>query len=81
MAKVSKPVGRSIKVAGSSFIAVRNTNTVPRPMPGAAIGATTFLITIHWFMPRVDATSFTLVGTRDSEELMLATDFARNNRA
>jgi hypothetical protein len=32
-------------------------------------------------MPKVDATSFTLVGTRESDEFMLATDFARNSRA
>jgi hypothetical protein len=36
VAKVLKPVGRSIKVAGSSFIAVRTTRSVPAAIPGHA---------------------------------------------
>ena len=38
---VSKPVGRSKSVAGSSFIVVRNTSAAPATSPGATSGSVT----------------------------------------
>jgi hypothetical protein len=41
VASVSKPVGRSSNVAGSSFIAVRNTRAIPAAAGRARSGRTT----------------------------------------
>ena len=57
------PVGRSIRVAGSSFIAVRKTSNVPSPMLGSAIGKTTEVLILVLLFPSVAATSFKTGGT------------------
>ncbi len=81
VANVSIPVGLSIKVAGSSFIAVRNTNKTPKAKFGSAIGKTTCIVTLDLLLPRVAATSFNCGDTRDSAAEVAATDLARKSTA
>ena len=75
------PVGRNISVAGSSFIAVRKTKSVPRPMLGSAIGKTTEVVTRLLLLPRVAATSLRVLGTSCSADVMEATALARKSNA
>src|SRR5690606_10345321 len=57
VASVSNPVGLSIRVAGSSFIAVTRTSSAPARMPGADSLAVTRHQVAVGLSPRVRATS------------------------
>jgi len=81
VAKVSMPVGLSINVAGSSFIAVRNTKRTPRDMLGSAMGNTTSVAIFDLLFPRVAATSLSCGETSANELEVDATDLARNKTA
>jgi hypothetical protein len=77
VARVSKPVGRSMRVAGSSFIADRKTKSVPVRTPGAASGRVTREKIRDFVWPRVAAISVRLVGTFARDVLTAPTDLAR----
>ena len=81
VAKVSIPVGLSMRVAGSSFIAVRKTKRIPRDILGSAIGKTTSVAIFDLLFPKVAATSLSCGDTSASELEVDATDFARNKTA
>jgi hypothetical protein len=65
VARVSNPVGWSIKVAGSSFIAARKTRRVPERIPGAASGRTILRKVCERVCPRVAEISTRFWGTRE----------------
>jgi hypothetical protein len=81
VAKVSIPVGLNIKVAGSSFIAVRKTKSTPRARFGRAIGKTTSRAILDLLLPKVAATSLNCGDTRANASEVDATDFARKRTA
>jgi hypothetical protein len=81
VANVSMPVGLSINVAGSSFIAVKKTNKTPRAKFGKAIGKTTSIVTLDLLLPRVAATSLSWGETKERADEVDATDFARKSTA
>ena len=81
VAKVSIPVGRNIKVAGSSFIAVRKTSRTPSAIFGRAIGKTTSRAILDLLLPKVAATSRNCGDTRANESAVDATDLARKRTA
>jgi hypothetical protein len=76
VARVSKPVGLSMRVAGSSFIAAKKTKRVPVSTFGAARGSTTAEKVCRRLFPRVDDISIRFVGTRDMAALIGPTAFA-----
>jgi len=68
VASVSKPVGRSTSVAGSSFMHVRNTSIAPASTPGPASGRVTRRNTdrVEAPMPRAAASRVGLTRSRDA---------------
>jgi hypothetical protein len=81
VAKVSIPVGLNIKVAGSSFMAVRKTNKTPSAKFGRAMGKTTCIVTLDLLLPKVAATSFNWGETSARAAEVDATDLARKRTA
>ena len=57
VARVLNPVGERIRVAGSSFMVVRNTSAAPVRSPGLIRGTETWRIELSWLRPSVRAAS------------------------
>ena len=60
VAKVEKPIGRNIRVAGSSFMVSRNTRAAPAKIPGRTKGRVTEVNTLKRGRPKLRAASSTL---------------------
>ncbi len=79
VARVVKPIGLKIRVAGNSFMVNKNTKAAPDKIPGSTKGRVTVVNTLRGVFPNPLAASSILGLTCNNEVLAAPTAGERNS--